>query len=143
MVDLSEDELFRVERNIIWQCEQVLEVDGWMLTWFVSASNRMLVEKQACQPISESEREAELAIVRRYLIDVLKMTPVDVESAIELYEENVGGDMPYVSGIEVAIDGATVIEMYLREHPDDASALNKGGASENPASDIISIGGAV
>ena len=39
MVDLSEDELFRVERNIVWQCEQVLEVDGWILTWFVSASN--------------------------------------------------------------------------------------------------------
>ena len=140
MVDLSEDELFRVERNIVWQCEQVLEVDGWILTWFVSASNRMLVEKQACQPIPESEREVELAIVRRYLIDVLKMTPVDVKSAIELYEENVGGDMPYISGIEVAIDGATVIEMYLREHPDDGS---KGGDPENSASDIISLGGAV
>ena len=140
MVDLSEDELFRVERNIVWQCEQVLEVDGWILTWFVSASNRMLVEKQACQPIPESDREVELAIVRRYLIDVLKMTPVDVKSAIELYEENVGGDMPYISGIEVAIDGATVIEMYLREHPDDDP---KGGVPENPASDIISLGGAV
>jgi hypothetical protein len=126
MVDFSEDELSRIERKIVWPCEQALEVDGWVVTWFVSASNRMLVEKQACQPISESERETELGIVRRYLVNVLKMSSSEMESAIELYEENVGGDIPYVSGIEVAIDGAAVIEMYLREHPSDGSILNNG-----------------
>ncbi len=134
MVDLSEDELFRIEREIAWPCEQALEVNGWVVIWFISASNTMLVEKQACQPILESEREAELAIVRRYLIDALRMTETEIDSAISLYEENVGGDMPYISGIEVAIDSSAVIDMYLQEHPGGVFAPNNGIIPDNSTS---------
>lgn len=40
-----------------------------------------------------------------------------LESAITPYKEKVEGDLPYVFGLEVLIDGHALIEKYVREHP--------------------------
>ena len=112
MAELSSAELFQIEREIAWPCEQALEVDGWCVTWFLSISDHMLIEKQTQNPIDESERDEELARVRKYLTTVLGMTEESAEAAIELYEEKVDGDFPYISGIKVIIDGKALIEKH-------------------------------
>lgn len=141
MVDLSEDEKFRIERKIAWPCEQVLEVNGWDVTWFVSVSNRMLVEKRGDDPIPEEDREEELMLVRKYLHEAIGLDAEVVDNAIKLYDEKVDGSLlPYISGIEVAIDGAALIEKYIREHPNEIVSAKDGVVPEKRASDIISLG---
>ena len=114
MDELSDARLFKIEREIAWPCEQALEVDGWCVAWFISISDHMLIEKQTQNPIDESERDEELVRVRKYLTSVLGMTEERAEAAIELYEEKVDGDFPYISGIQVTIDGKVLIEKHKR-----------------------------
>ena len=138
MIDLSEDELFRIERIIAWSCEQALEVNGWDVTWFVSDSNRMLVEKRGDDPILEKDREDELKLVRKYLREVIGMDTEAIDDAIKLYDEKVDeGLLPYISGIEVAIDGAALIEKYVREHPNEIVSEDNDAVPRKCTSDII------
>ena len=117
MVELSGDKLSRIERGIVWPCEQALEKNGWVVTWFPADSDRMLVEK--CSPVllNAKEQDEELSLVRDYLIDVFGMSAESLESAITPYKEKVEGDLPYVFGLEVLIDGHALIEKYVREQP--------------------------
>ena len=77
----------------------------------------MLVEK--CSPVllNANEQDEELELVRDYLINVFGMSAECLESAITPYKEKVEGDLPYVFGLEVLIDGHALIEKYVREHP--------------------------
>ena len=117
MVELSGDKLSRIERGIGWPCEQALEKNGWVVTWFPADSDRMLIEK--CSPVllDAKEQDEELVLVRDYLIDVFGMSADSLESVIKPYKEKIKGDFPYVFGLEVLIDGHALIEKYVREHP--------------------------
>ena len=139
---VSEDaELFQIERKIALPCEQMLEKNGWDVTWFVSVSNRMLVEKRGDDPIPEKDREEELMLVRKYLCEEFGMDAAAVDNAIKLYDEKVDeGLLPYISGIEVAIDGTALIEKYIREHPNEVVSLKDGAIPKKSVSDIISLG---